>query len=342
MMISIKKIAFLVLTLTCFHYGYAQEVKPIKFECPDSVNFRGLSVVNDKHFWMSGQHGTVCRSFDGGNSIVCMTVPGYENADFRSVYAFDQNRAIIANIGSPAKMLLTEDKGATWKEVYSNEHPDAFIDGIDFWNEQIGIAYGDAIDGKMLLLITKNGGQTWEELSSDVRPVLESGEGSFASSGTAIRCTDNGRVFIATGGKVSRLLYSDDMGESWLSVDVPVIQGLPSTGIFSFDVTNDNNWIVVGGDYNTEDGMKDHIFISNDQGVTWFPPATPTKGYREAVQVINDTDVIAVGPNGMDISNDKGLNWKSIYDVKGYHVVRKAREGNLIIIAGKGGVLYKN
>jgi hypothetical protein len=29
-------------------------------------------------------------------------------------------------------------------------------------------------------------------------------------------------------------------------------------------------------------------------------------------------------------------------DVKGFHVVRKAREGNLIVIAGKGSVIYKN
>lgn len=341
-MLPLKNITTLLVALVWAQFCQGQVVKPVKFECPDSVNFRGLSVVNDKHFWMSGQHGTVCRSFDGGNSIVCMTVPGYENADFRSVYAFDQNRAIIANIGSPAKMLLTEDKGATWKEVYSNEHPDAFIDGIDFWNEQIGIAYGDAIDGKMLLLITKNGGQTWEELSSDVRPVLESGEGSFASSGTAIRCTANGKVFVATGGKVSRLFYSDDLGSSWYPVAVPVIQGTDAAGIFSFDLSDDSNWIVVGGDYNVEDGMKDHIFISNNQGESWMPPVQPTRGYREAVQFINETDVIAVGPNGMDISHDKGLNWEMLTDVKGFHVVRKAREGNLIVIAGKGSVIYKN
>jgi photosystem II stability/assembly factor-like uncharacterized protein len=337
----IKSFSLCSLFLLVLSSSIAQVSEVIKFECADSTGFRGLSVIDDKFFWMSGQHGTVCRSFDGGTSIACMTVPGCEMMDFRSVYGFDQNKVIVANIGSPAKMMLTEDKGTTWNEVYSNDHPDAFIDGIDFWNDQVGIAYGDPIDGKMLLLITLDGGKTWKDLPFDSRPNLEPGEGSFAASGTSIRCYGDGKVHIATAGNVSRLFTSDDLGGFWQQKAVPIIQGEPSTGIFSFDFLNDNQWVFVGGDYNKEDGTTDHIFLTANQGESWIVPKTPTRGYRECVQFISETSIIAVGPNGIDVSNDSGINWKPFSDEKGFHVIRKARTGDLIIIAGAAGKVLR-
>ena len=90
------------------------------------------------------------------------SVKDFEAVDFRSLYAFDSLNAIIANAGSPASILKTVDGGKTWKEVYHNEHKDIFLDGIDFWDSQRGLIYGDPINSHMQILKTSDGGNTWD------------------------------------------------------------------------------------------------------------------------------------------------------------------------------------
>ena len=174
--------------------------------------FRGLSVVDDHVAWLSGSKGWVGLTIDGGNTWAFSQVKGFEASDFRSLYAFDARRAVIANAGSPATILITDDGGKIWKSVHTNVHKSAFIDGVDFWNEKDGMMYGDPIDGKMLLLRSADSGLTWVALSG--APHLEKGEASFAASGTGIRCTGKREVIIATGGLVSRLWKSQAHNQS--------------------------------------------------------------------------------------------------------------------------------
>src|SRR5579872_7281689 len=83
-----------------------------------SSSLRGLSVVDNNVAWVSGDHGCVAISTDGGNNWNAKQVAGFEKYDFRSIYAFNAKTAIIANAGAPAHILLTTDGGATWNVVY--------------------------------------------------------------------------------------------------------------------------------------------------------------------------------------------------------------------------------
>jgi photosystem II stability/assembly factor-like uncharacterized protein len=287
---------------------------------------------------LSGSDGWIGLSTDGGNSWTFNQVKGFEKSDFRSLFAFDDRHAIIANAGSPAHILITSDGGENWKSVYSNQHNDAFFDGIDFWNSKEGIIYGDPIDGKMLLLRTSDGGLSWTEIKD--APILEKGEASFAASGTGIRCTHKNQVMISTGGKVSRIWISKDKGATWSNIKVPILQGESSTGIFSLS-QNNNALIVVGGDYLKETMTVNHNFYSLDGGQLWKTPSSPTRGYRECVEPITTKTVVATGPSGTDISYDNGVTWKALSDEKGLHVVRKARKGSLVIFAGSKGQVFQ-
>jgi len=298
-------------------------------------SFRGLSVVDDRVVWVSGSSGWIGRSTDGAMNFEFKQVPGFEKSDFRSLYAFDAQRAIIANAGSPAHILQTTNGGNTWQVVYQNNHPDAFFDGIDFWNNNEGIIYGDPIQGRMLLLITKDGGKTWNELPEHQRPLLNEGEASFAASGTGIRCYNKSTVMIATGGRVSRLFISNNAGTSWKILSPPIIQGESSTGIFSSAFRDKKNGVVVGGDFQKDSLNVKHILITKD-GKTWTQPISPTRGYRECVEYISNNELIATGPSGTDVSYNEGNDWQSLSDEKGFHVVRKARKGKLVVIAGSG------
>ncbi len=331
-----KFLLVIILFIPCQLCAQAPELKISKLLSP--VSIRGLSVVDDNVIWMGGSGGTVCRSNDGGVSFKCNVIPGFDSTEFRSVYAFNDSSALVCNIGSPAKILKTVDAGTTWKEVYTNDDPAAFLDGIDFWNNLEGIVHGDPIDGVMLVLVTNDGGQTWKEPAGE-RPRLLEGEACFAASGTAIRCMGKSKVLIATGGVVSRLFISTDKGTTWKWVPTPIIQGLHSTGIFSFAFRDEQNGIIIGGDYKVDSLASDHIFLTNDGGNNWQLPSRPTRGYRECVEFITDKQVIAVGPSGIDISNNGGLTWQPLSDEKLFHVVRKARSGKRVLAAGGGGII---
>ena len=300
-------------------------------------SFRGLSVVDNQVAWLSGSKGFVCRSLNGGNQWKCQQVKGFESSDFRSIYGFDSLHAVIANAGSPAHILKTHDGGLTWNLVFENRHADAFIDGIDFWNAQVGLAYGDPIDGKMLLIKTLDAGNSWFELPPDSRSKLESQEASFAASGTGIRCFGTQEVMISTGGFVSRLWQSKDQGAHWTFKTTPIIQGKNSTGIYSFDLIGAKHGIMVGGDYKQDTLKTDHVFYTHNGGKSWIRPNRPTRGYRECVVFAGQKKWFATGPTGTDFSSDDGKNWLPFSDETGFHVIRKARKGNLLLMAGSKG-----
>lgn len=336
--------ACLVLIIYLFSTNALSQTYSLQ-NCEVSVqsSFRGLSVVDDSIVWVSGSNGWIGRSTDGARNWKFSQVAGFEKLDFRSLHAFDSQRAIIANAGSPAHILQTADGGNTWQIVYQNNHPNVFFDGVGFWNDREGMIYGDPILGRMLLLITKDGGKTWTELPEAQRPALQEGEASFAASGTGIRCSDKSTVMIATGGKVSRLFTSFNYGKSWKIIAPPIIQGESSTGIFSVAFRDKKNGMVVGGDFQKDSLKVKHILLTKDAGKTWTPPTSPTRGYRECVEYITNKVLIATGPSGTDISLNEGNDWQSLSDEKGFHVVRKARKGKLVVVAGGGEIsILKN
>lgn len=337
------KIIICLILFASFHAS----AKTDKWQFVDTktnASFRGLSVVDDSVVWVSGSKGWVGKTKNGGRDWVWEQVKGYEQCDFRSLYAFNAMEAVIANAGSPAYVLRTDDGGATWKKVYENKDTEAFIDGIDVADGQKGMLYGDPINSHILLLRTYDGGRTWYEAPLKERPVMGKGEASFAASGTCIKYLDRKKVVIATGGSVSRLLLSKNNGKKWRSVATPILQGESSMGIFSFLLIGSKYWIIAGGDYKQEAVRKANLFYTGNGGRNWISPRVTTRGYRECVVVADDgvgkkgtATLLAVGPTGIDISLDGGINWMAFSDEKQYHVIKKARKGELIIMAGGGG-----
>lgn len=339
-----RRICFLLLISTAAH---AQRFVLQPVDTKTDASFRGMSIPNDTVAWVSGSKGHVLVSKNRGADWTLHRVPGFDKADFRTIHAFDDKNVIIANAGSPAVVLRTADGGTSWKQVYSNTDNAAFVDGISFWDKQHGIIYGDPINGRLLLLATDDGGQSWKELPQKSRPVMSTGEASFAASGTAVHCMGKRKVIIATGGKASRLLVSGNRGKRWRAVSTPILQGESGSGIFSLAALHQRYWLIAGGDYTRDTLSKDNFFYTRNGGKTWHAPTTSTRGYRECLLEINDEIVakksklslIAIGPSGMDISHDNGNNWLAWSEETQYHVGRRSPNGNLIIIAGGKGNL---
>jgi photosystem II stability/assembly factor-like uncharacterized protein len=321
-----KKLIFIVLCLIQFPNFSQQKIEIINET--KGLSLRGLSVVSDEIFWVSGNKGTVGKSINGGKTIEWMTVKGFEKSDFRDIEAFDKNTAIVIAIAEPAYILKTIDGGATWKTVFKNETKGMFLDAMDFDKHKNGIVVGDAVAGKIFLASTNDKGETWQEIEN--QPIAISQEGCFASSGTNIILHKNKFHFV-TGGKNSRYFNNKN------PLTIPIIQGSESTGANSIAVSkNGKDIIIVGGDFNSKNDTTDNCLVSNDGGNTFIKSSKKPTGYRSSVIFLDKKRAITCGLNGIDISHDKGANWLNISN-EGFHACQKAAKGKVIYFSGSNG-----
>ena len=300
------------------------------------TSLRGLSVVNDSIAWVSGSKGWTAVSKDGGKNWDWKQIKGYESLDFRDIEGFSDNKAIMVSAGTPAVILLTDDGAKSWKEVYRNESKDIFLDGMDFWDADRGIIYGDPIAGQMVLLETKNGGMSWQNISAQNKIPLINGEASFAASGTNIRTGNGGKVWIATGGLQSRIFRSNDYGLNWETKQLPIIQGKNSTGPFSIAFYKNKAGVAAGGDFLSDTSRVNNLVLTKNGGQSWTKPQLTLFGYRSAIEYLSKNELIATGPKGTDLSADGGKTWIKLSD-QGFHTVRKAKSGDLVLLTGGNG-----
>lgn len=332
-----RYILIIVLTAFCLNTN-AQKVELLTEGTKTSI--RGLSVVNDQIIWVSGSNGTIGKSMDGGKTWKWSVVKGFEKRDFRDIEAFDATTAIIIAVAEPGNILKTVDGGETWKVVYENKTPGMFLDAMEFWNEQSGIVLGDPINGRFFVTRTFDEGDTWTDIPFENRPSADSGEACFAASGTNIRALDRDEACFVSGGTKSRLFWKGK------PINLPIIQGTESSGANSVAVRDrkklkgSNHLVVVGGDFSKDTSVLKNCFITSNAGKTWKAPATPPKGYRSCVEYITQKRLITCGTTGVDVSADGGNNWQFITKT-GFHVCRKAKEGNAVFLAGGNGRIAK-
>lgn len=339
---------FIVLILSvagCSHPNL-QALEPPALEIIESgreTSIRGLSVVDDSVAWVSGSNGWVGRSVDRGENWDWQQIKGFETFDFRDIEAFSSTEAVLLSAGSPLVILRTEDAGTTWTESYRDDRAEIFFDGLDFVESGRGIAYGDPIDSNFQLLETKDRGVSWKDISPVARLEATQGEAGFAASGSGIQMFPSGEVYIATGGAISRILFSPDFGKNWQTFDTPMIQGTSSRGIFSIAFSSPSEGIAVGGDYTIDTLRESAVWITRDGGRSWTKPTVGTNGYRSAVTYITGTEssdrplhLLACGTSGVDYSRDGGVHWEPI-SKESYHVVESSGIGNWTLLAGADG-----
>ena len=313
-------------------FANAQTVKLLTGGTKTSL--RGLSVVSDNLLWVSGNNGTVAKSIDAGITWKWMTVKGFEKMDFRDIEAFDANTALIMAIAEPAYILKTTDGGETWNTVYKSETKGMFLDAMDFSNNRNGVVIGDPIMGRFFIARTADAGNTWQEELFANRPIADSGEAFFASSGTNIRKLKNGNEVFVSGG------FSSHFYDGKIKTLIPFMQGKETAGGNSIAVKNKNIIMVVGGNFNTKDSTTKNCFITKDGGKEWDSPLTPPTGYRSCIEYVGNNKWITCGLNGVDISTNNGQVFKRIDD-QSFNVCKKAKTGKSIYMAGANGKIGK-
>ena len=202
---------------------------------PTRASLRGVHAVTAAVAWVSGSEGTCLRTLDGGASWQpCPPAPA-RGRDLRDVHAFDALNAVVMAVGSPALLLRTADGGAAWEVVWRDDHPQAFLDAIDFLDARDGFAFGDPVEGRFVTLRTRDGGASWRRTTP--APAPQPGESAFAASGTSAVVLPGGDVLVGTGGgEVARILRGSALGERWRTHTTLLRSGAPSRGVFSLAV----------------------------------------------------------------------------------------------------------
>ena len=278
-----------------------------------TARLRGVSAVSENVAWASGSGSTVLRTTDGGKTWNALTVTT-DKLDFRDIDAIDAQTAYALSIGNgeASRIYKTTDGGQTWTLQFKNQDPKAFLDAMSFWDADHGIVFGDSSDGKLDIVITKNGGSNWTRVSSEKLPAALENEGAFAASGTNIAVYGKQEAWIGTGAaKKARVLHTKDGGLSWQAIDTPLAAG-QSSGIFSVAFRDAKHGIIVGGDYTKEKETVANLALTSDGGQTWTLISGLT-GFRSVVAYVPGTKtIVAIGPSGGDYSTDDGQTWKPL------------------------------
>ena len=301
------------------------------FEGKEELSFRGIAALNDSVVWVSGNFGTFGKSLDGGEHWVFGKIPGADSLQFRDIQLFDRKAALLMGSGYPTTIYKTTNGGLDWHQVYYNPDSSFFLDGMDFWPDGNGLALGDPINGKFVLLRTEDYGDTWE-LDTVNAPDAIPGEAAFAASGTAIRCHAVNQVTFVSGGAQARVFTSNDRGNSWSISVLPIQAGNNTKGAFSFDRFA-NHIVVVGGDY---DHNADTIATgawSNDLTNFNLVQGLP---YQSSVAFHNDSIVLSVGTSGCFVSFNSGMTW-TLFSGDELHAVTKSQSGEKLFVSGPHG-----
>jgi photosystem II stability/assembly factor-like uncharacterized protein len=284
--------------------------------------FRGLDAVDKRTAWVGGSKGQVLRTTDGGRTWKDVSPPGSGGLLFRDVEAESAERASVLAIGEAdaSRIYRTTDGGRRWQLAFVNDDPKAFYDCMEFYaGGKRGLALSDPVDGKFRIAATSDSGRSWHVLPNVGMPPAVAGEFAFAASGTCL-VTSGRDAWFASGGGAARVFRSHDGGFTWKFAAAP-IPASEAGGVFSLAFRNPREGVMVGGDFMAPDNGVDASGFTRDGGARWLGGGD-LSGYRSGVDWVSGehATLIAVGPNGSDVTYDGARHWRA-FDTAPYDAV---------------------
>jgi len=266
----------------------------------------------DGHAIAVGERGHVLVSDDAGsNWHQAPRVP--TRSMLTSVTMIDPSNAW--SVGHDAVILHSTDGGETWRRQFFE--PDLESPLFDVWFENA--SHGIAVGAYGLLLVTQNGGASWEQR------LIDEEERHW----NAITPGPDGMLYVAAEFGV--IFRSSDKGKNW------VVLSTPYEGTFFGTLVLSDGALLIFG-------LRGNIYRSIDRGETWQHIQTDT-----SVSLLNglersDKRVVIVGLSGTILfSRDLGKSFKSINrsDRKGIAAVIETEDKGLLLF-GEGGVTPSN
>lgn len=317
-------------------YAFSQQIESVETILNDKISIRALELYDHK-VWYSGtdsKFGFIDLNDSKDQKQITLSE---EKLQFRTL-GQDKTSFYAINIESPARFFKINKKDLKSEIVFTDTAKTAFYDALHFVNGELAYTFSDADKDNILKLAAYKGGK-WEMFKNNV--TLNPGEAAFAASNTNISSTKN-YMWIATGGKASRILRLNFKNNKFEVFTTPFVQGESSQGMYSIDFYNDQFGVAVGGDYTKQDANINNIATTHDGGKTWQIQASgQNAGYSTCVKIkpgSKGKEMIAVGDRHISYSSDFGKTWKKVSDEKGLFVAQWVN-GNSIVAAGNNRVV---
>ncbi|MBV8325283.1 glycosyl hydrolase [Chryseobacterium sp.] len=321
---------FSILFLSLGICTFSQQVENMETILNDKISIRALEVYDHK-VWYSGtdsKFGFVDLKDSKNQKQIRLSE---DKLQFRTL-GQDKNSFYVINIESPARFFKIDKKELKAQIVFRDTAKTAFYDALHFVNDKLAYTFSDADQDHLLKLAVYRDGK-WGMLKNKV--VLNEGEAAFAASNTNISSSKK-YMWIATGGKSSRIVRMNLKDESFEIFNTPFVQGASSQGMYSIDFYDDFG-VAVGGDYTKQNANVNNIAMTYDGGKTWQTQASgQNAGYMTCVKIkpgSKGKEMIAVGDQHISYTSDFGKTWKKISDEKGFFVCQWI-DGNTVVFAG--------
>ena len=319
---------YILFFLTLILIGCSEKENPKPFSnvtitnvLEDSVSIRAIEFLDTRTLAFAGSRG-MYGTLDVPSGKIRSATMDFEGTtpEFRAV-AHTSSDFFMLSVASPALLYKTGD-GGKMELVYKEEGNHVFYDAMRFWNDQEGIAVGDGSDGCLAILITRDGGQTWEKTPCEGLPKLEGDVGAYAASNTNIEIVGD-KTWVITSKE--QMLFSSDKGTNWQIVETPIKLIGEYHGIYSIDFYDENLGFAIGGDFSKPEINRFNKMRTVNGGLQWELVAQDTlPGYKSCVQFVPNSEgkgLVALGFTGIDYSEDGGENWKHL-SKEGFYTLR--------------------
>jgi photosystem II stability/assembly factor-like uncharacterized protein len=263
--------------------------------------FYSVKAVSQTAAWAAAVGGRVLRTTNGGTTWASVGGGAIGTADIYNIEAVDANTAFVTTSPAATFIYRTTNGGTSWTQVYTDASTGAFIDVIKMFDTNNGIAIGDPVGGKWVIVRTSDGGASWvrDTTNAPLRVGTEAGtQNDLCTIGSAnmwFGSTADGRIYRTTNG-----------GTSWLSSTLP--GSTAATGaiaVWFLDTQYGIASSVTGTTYNAA--------RTTDGGATWSAVTVGTTGFNIAVSGSGTTNFWMARETAMFRSGDRGATWTQSY-----------------------------
>ena len=139
--------------------------QPLGNGLPDTVEVRSIVIQRDapQNVLVGTQDGPY-RSRDAGDSWEKLPLPDGSHVVWSiQPHPTDPDTLFVGTQGTD--IFRSRDGGASWRIVHEDARAGAFLDAAAFDGGH-GVVFGDAIDGRFVLLETTDGGATWKKCNT--------------------------------------------------------------------------------------------------------------------------------------------------------------------------------
>ncbi len=207
----------------------------------------GIFFADRNHGWAVGEGGLLLRTENGGKLWSHMPTTGTIKW-LNGIYFFDEKNGFL--VGESETVLKTSDGGLSWEKINA-EADRKFYDFRSFYRDITFVGDKGWIAGQNgTILASKDRGRTWEpqatEFDERVRELMDLREIFFIDE-------NNG---YALGGLGTRIMKTDNGGESWSMLKIP-----NNDQLFSAWFSDTGKGFIAGG--------RGNILKTSDNAKTW-------------------------------------------------------------------------